>query len=117
MTKSYTIQPIIKDLPPEAKRKASEELVGCYRELGFDLRLERLDKAIALNEQRIRRLTQEAQGYLAANNYRALHGTFEAVAKLQKHNSRLFRLIDRTEARLASTAKKVARQHTEVTGS
>lgn len=110
------IQPIIKDLPPEARRKAGEELAACYRELGFDLRLERLDKAVAANEQRIRRLTQEAQAYLAANDYRSLHGALEAAAKLQKHNSRLFRLIDRTEARLAAAAKKVARQHAGVSG-
>jgi hypothetical protein len=111
-----TIQHLIKNLPPEAKRKAGEELAATYKELGLDLRLDRLDKTVAANEQRIRSLTQEAQGYLAANNYRSLHGALEAAVKLQKHNSRLFRLIDRTEARLAAVAKRVARNHTEVTG-
>jgi len=110
------IQHLIKDLPPEAKRKAGEELAATYKELGLDLRLDRLDKAIAANEQRIRSLTQEAQSHLAANDYRSLHGSLEAAIKLQKHNSRLFRLIDRTEARLAAAAKRVARKHAEVTG-
>jgi len=110
------IQHIIKNLPPAAKRKAGEELAATYKELGLDLRLDRLDKAVAANEERVRRLTKEAQGYLAANDYRSLHGSLEAATKLQKHNSHLFKLIDRAEARLAAAARQVARKHTGVTG-
>jgi hypothetical protein len=117
MAQFEAVQHLIRNLPPEAKRKAGEELAATYKELGLDLRLERLDKAIATNEQKIRRLTQEAEGHLAANDYRSLHGTLEAATKLQKHNSHLFKLIDRTEARLAAAAKKAARQQARVTGS
>jgi hypothetical protein len=103
------IQHLVKDLPPETKRKAGEELKDTYKELGLDLRLERLDGAVAANEKRIRDLTQLAQRYAAAHDHRRLHGILEAAGKLQKHNSRLFQIIDRTEKRLAKAAEKVAK--------
>lgn len=109
------IQGLIKKLPPEDKRKAAEELATCYKELGLDLRLDRLDKAVAANEVRIRELTKQAESYLAANDYRRLHDAFQMAAKLQKHNSRLFKIMNRTEARLQTAAKKVATKFAGVT--
>ncbi|MGB2797021.1 MAG: hypothetical protein WBD44_07175 [Phycisphaerae bacterium] len=103
------IQHLVKDLPPETKRKAGEELKDTYKELGLDLRLERLDGAVAANEKRIRDLTGLAEQYAAAHDHRRLHGILEAAGKLQKHNSRLFQIIDRTEKRLAKAAEKVAK--------
>jgi hypothetical protein len=109
-----TIQHLVRDLPPAAKRKAAEELAACYKELRFDVRLERLDGAVAVCERRIRDLTQQAQVHLAAHDYRALHDDLEAATKLQKHNSRLFKIINRTEARLATAAKQIARKSAAV---
>lgn len=107
---------IFKNLPQEAKKKASEELVASYKELGLDVRMERLDRAVAANEKRIRELTQQAQVLLAAHDYRRLHDLLKAAQKLQKHNSRLFRIMNRTEARLQAQAKKVARAAAGVSG-
>ena len=100
----------ISKLPAKARGKASRELTARYRELNLDQRLERLDKAVAENELRIRNLTQQAQGYLNSNNYKALAGVLDAASKLQRHNAHLFKLIDSTEARLMSAAKQAAKQ-------
>lgn len=107
---------IFRNLPQEAKKKASEELVASYKELGLDVRMERLDRAVAANEKRIRDLTQKAQVLLAAHDYRRLHDLLKAAQKLQQHNSRLFRIMNRTEARLQAQARKVARAATGVSG-
>ena len=48
-------------LPTQAKKAASQELTGRYKQLQLDQRLERLDKAVATNEQQIRQLTGQAQ--------------------------------------------------------
>ena len=77
---------------------------------GMDTRLERLDKAVAENEKRIWQLTQEAQQYTANYDYRKLVNCLEQAQRLQHHNSKLFKTIDRTEAKLGSIAKEVARQ-------
>ncbi len=52
---------IIRELPAGARKKASRELSARYHELHLDKRLERLDKAVAENERRIKALTLEAQ--------------------------------------------------------
>lgn len=109
------IQHLLKNLSPEEKRKAAEELAGRYKELNLDLRLDRLDKAVAVNERAIRDLTRQAEGYLAANDYRRLHGVLEAAQKLQKHNSHLFTLINGAEKRLSHLASNVAKKSIEVT--
>ena len=100
----------ISKLPAKARGKASRELTARYKKLNLDQRIERLDRAVAENELRIRNLTQQAQGYLNSNNYKALAGVLDAASKLQRHNAHLFKLIDSTEARLMSTAKQAAKQ-------
>jgi len=100
----------IAKLPAEARAKAARELAARYNELNLDRRLERLDKAVAENERRIRKLTRQAEADLQACDYKALVGVLEAASKLQRHNARLFRLIDRTEARLLAAARQAARQ-------
>jgi len=102
-------------LPTSAKKKASAELAARYSEIvGVDTRLERLDKAVAENERRIRQLTQQAQRYTANYEHRKLSECLKQAQKLQHHNSRLFRIIDRTESKLTEIAKKVAGQVKQV---
>lgn len=104
------IQAQISQLPAKAKRKAAQELTARYKELNLDQRLERLDKAVAENEQRIRNLTRQAQSYLDSNNFKALSGVLDAASKLQRHNEKLFKLIDRTEVHVMDAAKSVTKQ-------
>ena len=109
------IQHVFRNLPPDVKRKAAQELADSYKELGFDLRLERLDRAVAANEKHIRDLTQQAQACLASHDYPKLHAAMTAARKLQLHNSHLFRIMDRAEARLEATAKRIAKESAGVT--
>ena len=95
----------ISKLPPEAQHKAAQELAARYKELNLDVRLERLDRAVAENERRVRELTRHAQLCLQEHEYRKLTDVLAAAAKLQKHNARLLKLIERTEQRLLKTAK------------
>jgi hypothetical protein len=102
-------------LPSAAKKKASAELAARYNEMaGMDTRLERLDKTVAENEKRIRQLTQEAQQHSANYDYQKLVNCLKQAEKLQHHNSKLIKIIDRTEAKLASAAKDAARQVKQV---
>jgi len=102
-------------MPPEAKRRISREMVTRYSELKLDLRLERLDKAVAENERRIRELTRSAQQNLQRHDYRELVNILEDASKLQAHNAKLLRTIERTEAKLVTAAKRIAQQSQEVT--
>lgn len=95
----------ISKLQPEAQHKAAQELAARYKELNLDVRLERLDRAVAENERRVRELTRHAQLCLQDHEYRKLTDVLAAAAKLQKHNARLLRLIKSTEQRLLRTAK------------
>ena len=102
-------------LPTSAKKKGSGELIVRYKQLvGIDLRLERLDKAVAENEKRIRELTGKAQIYTANYEHKKLHHTLKAAEKLQHHNDKLFKIIDRTEKKLTAIAMKVAQETREV---
>jgi len=101
-------------LPASAKKKASGELAAGYGHIvGIDTRLERLDKAVAENELRIRELTKRAQEYAARYDHKRLAECLKAAEKLQHHNSRLFKVIERTENKLAAVARKVAQQSKE----
>jgi hypothetical protein len=102
-------QHLISKLPPEAKRKASQELAARYQELNLDQRLDRLDKAAAANEKKIRDLTQQARAYMASHDYRRLHDVLEAARKLQRQNSTLFQIINRTDKKLTGVAQQVAK--------
>jgi len=102
-------------LPAAAKKKASAELAARYNQMaGMDTRLERLDRAVAENERRIRQLTQEAQQYSANYDYQKLVDCLKQAERLQHHNSKLIKIINRTEAKLASVAKEVTRQVEQV---
>ncbi len=100
-------------LSPQAKRAAAKEMRNAYKQFNLDRRLERLDKAVAENERRIRELTRRAQQYMEAHDYRRLAGVLDDAARLQKHNTKLFNLIDRTEEKLLSIAKQALRKHQE----
>ncbi|MBN2316300.1 MAG: hypothetical protein JXM79_20395 [Sedimentisphaerales bacterium] len=66
-------------LPTSAKKKASAELSAAYNQMvGIDTRLERLDKAVAENEKRIRELTEKACEYTAKYNHRGMVETLKA---------------------------------------
>jgi hypothetical protein len=102
-------------LSTAAKKKASAELAARYNQMaGMDTRLERLDNAVAENEKRIRQLTQEAQQHSANYDYQKLVSCLKQAEKLQHHNSKLIKIINRTEGKLASIAKEVARQVKQV---
>ena len=106
---------VFSKLPISAKKKASADLAARYNQLiGVDTRLERLEKAVAGNELQIRELTAQAQKYTANYDYQKLTDTLKAAEKLQHHNSKLFKIIDRTERNLTAIAKKIAKETKEV---
>jgi len=98
-------------LPTPAKKKASEELAAAYNQMvGIDTRLERLDRAVAENEKRIRELTEKAREYTASYDHRGLVVALKAAEKLQHHNSKLIKIIERTENKLSAIAKKIVKE-------
>ncbi len=108
------IQKHIKDLSPEEKRRISQQLMLQYRELGLDNRMDRLDHTVAELETRIKNLTRQAQQYLARHDYRKLHAALKEAGNLQKHNTRLFQTINRTEKKLMAIAATVAKDTHQV---
>jgi hypothetical protein len=106
---------IFSGLPVSEKKKASAELAARYNQLiDIDTRLERLDRAVAENERRIKDLTGQAQRCAASCDNIKLAETLKAAEKLQKHNSSLFSIINRTENKLANIARKVASETKKV---
>jgi hypothetical protein len=102
-------------LPTSTKKKASAKLVASYNQMvGMDDRLERLDKAVAENEKRIRELTEKAREYTVKYNHRGLVEALKAAEKLQHHNSKLIKIITRTENKLSATAKRIAKEVKQV---
>ena len=102
-------------LPTSAKKKASAELVASYNQMvGIDTRLERLDKTVAENEKRIRELTEKAREYTAEYDHRGLVEALKDAEKLQHHNSKLIKLITRTEDKLSVIAKKIVKEVKQV---
>ena len=102
-------------LPVSARKKAAAELAARYSQLiDMETRLERLDKAVAENEYRIKELTGQAQHYTARYDNKKLNESLKAAEALQHHNSRLFKTIERTEAKLSAIAKTVAQQARQV---
>jgi hypothetical protein len=102
-------------LSVSAKKKASAKLAAAYNQIvGIDTRLERLDKAVAENEKRIRELTSKAGQYTANYNHRGLVDALKEAEKLQHHNSRIFNTINRTENKLSATAKRIAKEVKQV---
>ena len=102
-------------LPNSVRKKAAAELAARYNQMvGIDDRLERLDRAVAENEKRIRELTASAQEYAAKHDHQQLYHTLKAAEKLQHHNSKLFKIIEQTEHKLSAIAKAVAKEVKEV---
>ncbi len=102
-------------LPVSAKKAAAAELTARYDQLvGIDRRLERLDRSVAANEKRIRELTQQAEKCAGNSDYRKPGDLLKSAEKLQGHNSKLFTIIDRTEAKLTAIAECVAKETQEV---
>ena len=98
-------------LPTSAKKKASAELAAAYNQMvDIDTRLERLNKAVAENEKRIRELTEKAREYTAKYNHRDLVEALKDAEKLQHHNSKLIKIIERTENKLSAIAKKIVKE-------
>jgi len=108
------IRDAISRLPAEGKQKLGKELSSRFKELKLDLRLERLDRACAEAERRIHQVTAEAAEALERHDYRRVTGLLEAAQKLQAHNARLFKIIDRTETKLLAVAQHVTQQTPEV---
>jgi hypothetical protein len=101
--------------PTPAKKKASAELAAKYNQMvGIETRLERLDRAVAENERRIQDLTAKAQGYTSTYDHQKLYETIKAAEKLQHHNSKLIKIIERTEHRLSAIATEVAKEVKEL---
>jgi len=106
---------LVAKLPTSAKKKLSAELADRYRHIiGIDTRLQRLDRAVAQNERRIYQLTREAQKYTAQSDPKRLRDALKAAERLQHHNSRLLKIIVRTEAKLTSAAMRVVNKTKEV---
>jgi hypothetical protein len=108
ITQIEELQKHLAQMPVSERRRAASELAALYRELRFDERLERLDRAVAANEQRIRQLTTAAEEALSRQDHRHLVDILNQAGKLQKHNSTLLKTIRRTEARLEGAARQVA---------
>ena len=102
-------------LPTSAKKRAAADLAARYKQIiGIDTRLERLDKTVAENEKRIRNLTRQAQTHAANYNHQKLYEILKDAEKLQNHNNKLFKIIERTEARLSTIASKIAKEAEQV---
>jgi hypothetical protein len=107
---------VFAQMPTPAKKRASQELAARYDQLvGIDTRLERLDMSIAENERRIKELTEQAQAYTAKYDFQKLTTCLKAAENLQKHNSELFKIINHTEGKLTTIARKIAKEAQEVT--
>jgi hypothetical protein len=103
------------NLPVSIVKHAAAGLTAGYnRMVGIDLRLERLDKAVAEYETRIRDLTYQAQQHAAQYNYPKIYDCLKEAEKLQRHNSRLLKIIGRSENKLSAVSKAVVRETKEV---
>jgi len=106
---------VFSKLPVSEKKKAAADMAASYNQLiGIDARLERLDKSVAENEKRIKDLNRQAQQYTAKYDNQKLVSCLKQAEKLQHHNSKLFKIIERTEGKLAAIAKKIAKETREV---
>ena len=103
-------------LPQSRKKEAAAELIRRYQKLvGFDKRLERLDRAVAKNEQRIKHITREAGIATTRYDFKKLTTLLEKAEKLQGHNNKLFKHIDRCQQKLIRIARDVAKKTAEET--
>ena len=101
------LKDVLKRTPPSMRGALKKQIHETVRELGLDKRLERLDKAVAENEKRIKDLTQQAQNALASGDYQTLEHTLKQAQKQQAHNDNLFKTILRTEKKLSAAASHI----------
>lgn len=101
---------LVGKLPPEARKKAVDELSARHHELKLEKRLERLDGAVAEAERRIKQLTQEAEQAAARYDYRKFNELLESAEQLQAHNQKLFKIIERSEVKLVNIAEDLAKE-------
>ena len=104
----------LKKLPVGKKQLASWELSKRYQELHLDQRLERLDRAVAEFERNIKDLTIRAQRTLANHEFRKVEDLLKEAEKLQTHNSKLLKQIERTEEKITRITEQIANKITEV---
>jgi len=83
---------------------------GYSQAIGMDTRLQRFDRAVAENEERIHDLNRQAQTYATEYNYRKLNDVLKPAERLQHHNTHPIKIIERTESKLSSIAKQVAEE-------
>ncbi|MFW6061168.1 MAG: hypothetical protein ACOC93_00010 [Planctomycetota bacterium] len=100
------LQKHLRDLPPPARRQAAERIKIYAREVQLGRRLERLDRAVAETERRIRDLTRRAGVAMARHRHREVVSLVEEARKLQSHITQLLRRIARTEQNLLGEAAK-----------
>jgi len=100
----------MKIMPAAIKKNLKNQLHETIRELHIDKRLERLDKAVAKNEQRIRQLTIEAGQALGKQDYANLDDILKDAERLQFHNDKLFKIIMRTEKKLFKAATDITKK-------
>lgn len=112
----HEVREAIQRLPKLARRKAGEELAARYQELQLDVRMERLDRAAAAIEQRVRELTLAAQRSLTDGKREQAEEMIQRAVKLQRQASRLLKLIERTEHRIQTLAREIVEKHAEVSG-
>lgn len=99
---------ITKDLPTQLKKQISTEIIDRYNKIvDFDKRIERLDAITTANEKKIKQLTIQAEKYALEYNFKGLTDIIEKAQKLQDHNSRIFKIIEKTENKLSNLAQKV----------
>jgi len=96
----------INALPADARKTAVRQAKDLYREVEMDRRIERLDKAVAAAEKRIIEVTQKTYRALEGHNYRVVPSLLDRAGTLQKHNTKLIRIIIRTEERLLAMSRK-----------
>lgn len=105
---------VLRKLPVKKKQLASWELSKRYQELHLDQRLERLDRAVAEFERKIKDLTIRAQRTLANYEFQKVENLLKEAEKLQTHNSKLLKQIERTEEKITHIAGEIASKITEV---
>jgi hypothetical protein len=106
---------VYRKLPPSARKRAAADLIERYRKLvGLDERLERLDRSVADTERRIKDLTRKAEQVIAQYEFQRVDDLLKEAEKLQDHNTRLCRLISRTEEKLIKVAKQAVKMAAEV---
>jgi hypothetical protein len=116
LARIHELREMVNQLPPDARAKAAQELAARYTELQLDVRLERLDRAVAEIERRIRELTARAETCVAQHEYPKVEGLLNEAAGLQDHNVKLIKLIEGTEQRLLAAARQLVQQTSGVSG-